>query len=207
MANFSVNHEFMIAKGPLSDKEELLRDLLMREAFFTGPAAAGVSQAPKGTANTPPIVAQPTGSAMQLLEPVVPGELITADYMNTIVRAVNRLIVLASRRDQAPDESSVPDRAVAVPASPGVAGLLKGVEIALADDSDEVNITFPADKAQPSDFADFMVGNQRVDPADIVKTGDKFSFKINKADYVDGAQVRAVSNGGSSAQNVLALFK
>lgn len=208
MANFDMYMDYQINKGPLSDQEILLKDLLLRENYYSAGYAAKAAAQTDNIVNTPPIVADRDAADLPLLETVVPGELITAAYMNTIVRTVNDILVYLARQTR--DTQDSPTYRPSTPSTKpgaGIAGALKDVEIAYAEGSDDMTFSFPADRAAPSDFADIMVGNQRIDPSDLVKDGDRFSFTINRNSYSDGMAVRAVSQGGTAAQQVLSLLQ
>jgi len=157
--------------------------------------------------NAPPIASQPTGS-ITLLDTVRPGDLITADFMNAVVQTVNQIITYLRNQSAAAPPSSTPTAPPPPPSSgAGLVGTLKGVQFSAADAQDKVTVTFPAEAVNPGDFADILVGNTRVDPSELVKSDNGFSFKVNKEAITGGTDVRAVSKGGAAAQSVMTLFK
>jgi len=219
MANFNLRDDFVLQKGPLSDQEQLLKDFLLRDTLFRtpgfsvgdfiGPAVAGASgslSTKPTNPTTPPIIAQPSGGDITItqLGLVHPGDLITADFMNGLVRTVNELV--AYLRHQSTASATAP---VNTPGSDtGIAGQLKDVVIGPADEGNKVTVTFPAGTAEHNDFADILIGNTRVDPGDLVKLEDgRFSFQVDKNVFTAGTGVRAVSKAGSSAQQIMRLFK
>jgi hypothetical protein len=92
-------------------------------------------------------------------------------------------------------------------ANTGVVGPIKDVSFSAADAQDKVTVTFPAGNASPGDFSDLLIGETRVDPSQLVKVGDGYSFQINKDAYANGSDLRAISKSGASAQQVMGLFK
>ena len=209
MANFNLYDDYLQQKGPLSDQEQLLKEFLLRETYYKVPdltveGVAGVSTAPTNPSK-PGIVAQP-GGTISVLGTVKPGDLITADFMNGIVKTVNQIIAYLRYQSAAP---SAPGPTPSQPAAggAGIAGALKDVAFSAVDAEDKVTITFRAENVNPSDFSDILVGNTRIDPSELVKVDGGYSFKINKDAYTAGKDVRAVSKGGASAPRVMGLFK
>jgi hypothetical protein len=209
MASFDLYDDYLRQKGPLSDQEQLLKELLLRETHYKLPgltfeAVAGVSTAPTNP-DKPGIVAQPGGTISEL-GTVKPGDLITADFFNGIVKTMNQIIAYL-RYQSAAASAPTPPPSQPAAAGAGIAGALKDVAFSAVDAEDKVTVTFPAQHVNPSDFSDLLVGNTRIDPSALVKVAGGYSFKIDKDAYTAGMDVRAVSKGGASALQVVALFK
>lgn len=219
MAATDIFADYMISKGPLSDEEVVLKELIMRDTYYakSGKAATGVAAAQaQGKQSSAMVIEEFLDEEKAAhLRHVVPGELITADYVNGIVDAVNALsaelgalIKALKKRDIKEAGRSKADAGEAKSVAAAVVNEVKDVEVAFANQDDQkAIIRIPANDARKEDIADLLIDKVRIDPDEIKLVDGKFEITVDKAAISEKPRVRVVSNEGESAQNVLSLFK
>ncbi|WP_213982418.1 hypothetical protein [Sphingomonas sp. dw_22] len=207
---------YLTQKGPLTQEESTLKDLLLRQQIFRFQPqsfqSATASPAPSATANpsnvaTPPIVAENDPEFEGSMLPYVnPGDLITAGYMNTVVDAVNGIIDYLQRTSGSGSNIPIYSLGTLLSATSPVAGIIKDA-VADTGSDDVVTVNIPGTSINPGDFEALVYGKRRIDPGDLVKTDSGVSFKINKADIgTDSPDLLAVAKGAAN-QQLLQLFR
>jgi hypothetical protein len=196
--DFATN--YLLSQGPLSDQEQLLKTFLLRDQL-TKFGAAGVQATGEGVAG----IATNSGAAPAGFTPlslVRPGDLITADYINTIVSAVNDILTYIHRQqylaaNAANAATGANTGAAGSQFTTGIIGVAKDTKFAAADANNNVEISFPAEAMQATDLTDILVGNTRIDPASLVKTATGYSFTVPQSALGDKT-VRLVAKAGAT---------
>lgn len=164
---------------------------------------ASASTTSNGTSN-----AASTGNVtIPHLQGVSAGDLITADFMNTIVDRLNMVTDLLARRlVHETQPASVATTANATAGTAIAVGLVQGVAYSPADNDGMMTVTFPAGETTKNDFLALAIGPNPIDPETLIEKDGKYTIKVDAAAYASGANVTVVSKSGTSVQAVKGLI-